>query len=234
MTAICFSKHTFRYFAGARRHADDRAWFDANKHLYEQHLLVPFTHLVMELRRALSPLLPGIEFGAKKITKPLLRKPKDEPGPVLRPNATAFFSEPATSMFEMNPGIYLSFGAKAEDNILGCGIYMPSARQLRELRPKLCSDFQTIDRLLRSSSLAKHWNGLAGEKYTRFPKDYDPEVDSAKYLWHKQFFLSKHLTQEDVLQTDFIDTTVASLKAAVPFLNWTRQAVGLYRRPPAS
>ena len=232
MADIAFSKKTFTYFDGALLNVNDREWFESNRGQYEEHVEIPLTHLVLQLKHELSASLPGIEFSVRKISKPLLRKTEDESGPALRDKATAFFSELATSMFEMNPGIYLSFGAKAEDDVIGCGLYMPSSRQFKELRPKLCADFQTLSACLENKRLNRYWAGLVGDRHKRFPKGFDENDRSAKYLRHKQFFLGKDLTREDVLRSDFIETTSAAMKAAVPFLQWTREAVGIYRAEP--
>ena len=191
--------------------------------LYAEHVEVPLTHLVMELKRELSPLLPGIDFSPRKIAKPMLRVSKGTDGPVVRDKVTAFFAEAATSMFETNPGIYLSLGASPDDSVYGCGMYMPSARQMRELRPKLCADFASFEAIMRSAGMKKHWNGLIGDTYQRFPKEFDQESPAAQYLWHKQFFIGKGLTRENVLRSDFIDETVAAFKAASPFLSLDSQ-----------
>ena len=234
MREFVFTKKTFAYFDGARKHATQRAWFDANRAVYEQHVAVPLTHLVMEVKRELSPLLPGIDFTPRKLAKPLLRVTKSSDGPVVRDKVSAFFAETATSMFETNPGIYVSLGSAPDDNVFGCGMYMPLARQVRELRPKLYEELDSFELTLLSPEMKRYWSGLIGDKYQRFPKDFDEDAPAAKYLWFKQFFVGKDLTRNEVVQPDFIEQTVKALKAAAPFLNWTRHAVGVYKRPPIS
>ncbi len=234
MADLAFTKQTFRYFDGARRHAQDRDWFDAHRAGYAAHVEVPFTHLVSELKERLAVLLPGVVFSPRKISKPLRRRAQDDEGPsspLLRENTFVFLQEPATSMFETNPGLYVSLGATPEHNLRGCGLYMPSARQMKELRPRFATEAETLDRLLQADGLHTHWNGLSGGRYKRFPKDFDENAPGAAYLWHKQFFLSKPLTREDILHPEFIAHTVEAFAAAVPFLAWTRQAVGTYRKP---
>ena len=73
-------------------------------------------------------------------------------------------------MFETNPGIYLSLGAAPEDNVYACGMYMPSARQIRELRPKLCAEFASFEAITRSAGMKKHWNGLIGGQISALPQ----------------------------------------------------------------
>lgn len=227
-----FTTKTFAYFDDAHLRATDRDWFDEHQSVYAEHVEAPLTHLVMHLREQLSPLLPGIEFAPRKISKPLSRAPQKGPAQaVVRDKATAFFAEPATSMFEMNPGIYLSLGSLPEDNVYGCGIYMPTSRQLRALRPRLYADLESFESVLCSAAMRKHWSGLAGERYKRFPKDCDIDGAAAQYAWHKQFFVGKDLSRDEVIHPGFISRVVAAFKAAAPFLTWTRQAVGVYQRP---
>ena len=233
MAHLGFTRKSFAYFDGARRHAFDREWFDAHKAQYAEHVEVPLTHLIFSLKEQLAGALPGILFSPRKISKPLKRQnrvSKDKDGPLLRHNATAFFAETATSMFESNPGIYLSFGANEDDNVYGCGLYMPSSRQVKELRPHFGTERETLHRILHNRTFRKHWTGLSGDRYKRFPKDFDETAPGSEYLWQKQFFISRTPTRADVLQPEFIERTVEAMAAAVPFLTWTREAVGIYRK----
>ncbi len=231
MAAFNFTRKTFAYFDGAHRHAADREWFDVHKEQYVEHVEVPFTHLILSLRERLDGSLPGIVFSPRKISKPLKRQSKDNTGPLLRSKATAFFAETATSMFESNPGIYLSLGADEKDNICGCGLYMPSSRQVKELRPRFGTEHGALRRILGNKTFLKHWTGLSGDRYKRLPRDFEEPAPGSEYLWHKQFFLRRNPSREDVLQPDFIERTADAMAAAVPFLAWTRDAVGIYRKP---
>lgn len=226
-----FTRKTFTYFDGAGRHSADRNWFEAHRQQYVEHVEVPFMHLILSLKEQLGEALPGIVFSQRKISKPLKRQSEDKVGPLLRPNVTAFFAETATSRFESNPGIYLSLGGKDDGNICGCGLYMPSSRQMKELRPRFGSDHERLRSILTAKNFRKHWTGLSGERYKRFPKDFAEESPGSEYLWQKQFFLSRTSSRDDVMQPGFIEETVDAVVAAVPFLTWTREAVGTYRKP---
>jgi uncharacterized protein (TIGR02453 family) len=233
---FAFSRGTFGYFEAASRHVGDREWFEGHREEYAKCVEVPLTHLVVELGRELGALLPGIAFSPRKISKPLLRrtgagKMTDEDGPAVRTTATAFFSEPATSMFETNPGIYVSVGAGAEDNIIGCGLYMPSSRQIKALRPAFVADYTRIDAILRSRTLKKYWHGLNGDRYVRFPKGFEEGVQGTEYLWHKQWLLSKRVSRDEVMAPTYVGDTVRAFKAAMPFVAWTRETVGVYKKP---
>ena len=228
-----FSSKTFAYFDGAKKNQHDRGWFESNRELYTDAVEVPFEHLVHLLHLRLAPSLPGISFSARKITKPVARAGKDASGPAHRLKTTASFSEKTTSMFESNPGFYVSLGADAEDNVIGCGLYMPSARQFRELRPRLALDPPELREILDEQALKAHWAGLSSEHFTRFPRGFDDAAPGAHYLRHRNWLLSKTLTRKAVAGPSFIEDTVEAFAAALPFLAWTRTAVGVYRKAKA-
>ncbi len=225
-----FSSKTFAYFDAVHRNAHDRNWFEQNRELYTEHVEVPFEHLVRSLHDRLGSALPGISFSARRISKPVLRQ-KDATSPALRDKVTVFFGEKTVSMFETNPGIYISIGASPDDNVIGCGLYMPSARQFRELRPRLAMDPPELRALLAESDLQKHWAGLGGDRFSRFPRGFDQATPGAEYLWQKQWLLSKSLKRTAVTKASFLTETTEAFAAALPFIAWTRKAVGVYKKP---
>jgi uncharacterized protein (DUF2461 family) len=77
--------------------------------------------------------------------------------------------------------------------------------------------------------LKRVWGGLAGEKYKRFPKAFDQDHPAAKYLWHKQYYIHQSFTRTQVKSPKFVVQVVKDLGAAMPFLQWLRKSVGVYR-----
>lgn len=222
-----FNKKTFEYFDGAVKNRKNLKWFERNQDLYLEHVKEPFSILIKKCELDLSDLYPGISFETK-VSQPTYRKNKiPVDGTVIKQNAWVFFAEKATSMFEMNPGIYISIGH--EENILGCGVYMPSSRQIKLLRSWITNHPERAKKIIEDKKFKKVWGDLGGEKYKRFPKEYDPEAPGAEYLWYKQFFVGQELKRSEVISKDFTKKVLSDLKVAAPFLNWTREVVGKYR-----
>lgn len=230
MNQFRFSRKTFKYFEEARKNADSRPWFESHKSDYEENVIVPFTHLIVQMKEQFRDQLPGIDISTKKIAKPLRRQIQGSAEPLIRSKTTAFFSEPATSMFESNPGIYISLGASPADNLYGVGLYDVSSRQMNRLRPAFISDPAAADACLKNRSIEKHWGGLSGERLKRFPKGFEETAPGAEYLWHKQFLLSKSLTRTVITKDTFIETAIEDFAAAVPFFQWLRATAGVYKK----
>lgn len=223
-----FSRKTFQYFEAAKKNKKKKDWFLKNKDQYEAVVKEPYTILIRELDERLSARLPRILIAPRKISRPHRPKNKAEVLGYARASAMFFLSERQTSIFEWNPGLYMQLGDEKEDNLIGMGLYGPSSRQIKRLRKAFVDDYKTLDKILADRKLKKYWGGLAEEKYKRFPKDYSVEDPAAKYLWYKQFFLSRHFTRKEVTSKDFADTVIKSFEAGLPLFAWIREAVGVY------
>lgn len=231
MKQIKFTKNTFAYFDQAHKNKNNPNWFNKNSELYKTEVHDPFTQLILQIDKAIGPHLPKIDIPKKHPSRPLRAKNRAaHEGGLIKDFSHFTLWEKRTSLFEWNPGIHFQLGHKKDDNFIGVGLYMVSSRQLSLLRHHLFTDFDTIHDILKQRSLKKSWGSIQGETYKRFPKGFDPEDSRSRYLWHKQFYLSKNYSRTEVLKKDFQNQLIKDLKIAMPFFSWVRQAVGTYER----
>lgn len=225
-----FSKDSFRYFDLAKKNPNKKAWFDKNDTLYLESVKKPMSELVIKIWEKFGDDLPKMEISPKKITRPLRNKNKITPdNPLIKKDSSFFLAEKATSRFEWNPGIYFQISEDKESNFFGVGLYMTSSRQMKKMRRGIVENYDHFDRIMKNPKLKKRWGSLAGEVYTRFPKEYDETAPYAKYLKHKQFYLSKHYTRTQMMQKNFLQEFIKDLEAAMPFFLWARDRVGTYQ-----
>ncbi len=221
-----FGAKTFNYFQEATKHRKDMKWYEKNENLYREHVKEPFEILLKKCEIELSDTFPGINFDVK-VSQPLFRKNKIPlDGTIIKPNSYVFLAEKATSMYEMNPGIYFSVGAS--ETILGIGLYMPTSRQIKLLRAWITSHPEQAKAIFGARKLKNVWGDLAGDKFKRFPRDYDPSAPGAEYLWLKQFYVAQSLKRSEVTKKDFSKKFFLNIKTAAPFLNLLREIVGKY------
>lgn len=225
-----FSKKTFQYFELAQKNQNNRNWFEKNKDLYLEHVRAPFEALVLELGKHFRKDLPGIQIDPKSVTRPLRQAHRARGEGLVKNFSHITLWEKRSSLFEWNPGIHVQFGAKADDNFVGLGLYMISSRQMSLLRNALVDDFEEIDAILSNRALKKAWGDLKGDRYKRFPKGFSAEDPRTKYLWFKQFYLGQEYSRSEVVAKDFTKNLVKDLKLAIPFFKWVRQSVGTYQR----
>lgn len=226
-----FTKKTFQYFELAQKNRKNKKWFEKNHDLYVETVKTPFAHLITKLKKNLSSELPGIQFNPKKISQPLFRANRiPEDGSIIKTHAHFHAAEKALSMFETNPGLYLSVGHNPNETVTGLGLYMVSGRQLSLIRTAIDQDPEEFAEIMANKKFKKPWKGLGGEKYVRFPKGFNPESEGAKYLWHKQYYVGQDLTKSKLIQKSFADDFSKDCVAALPFLKWLRKTVGTYQR----
>lgn len=225
---LLFKRKTFQYFDLAKKNKKKKDYFQKNKEIYIANVKDPFGILLYELNERIGRKVPGVIIGPKKLSRPQRPKGKAEELGYTKASAMFFLSEKQSSIFEWNPGLFMQLGDEKPDNMIGVGLYGPTSRQTKRLRQALVNDYKTLDKILANKKLKKYWGSLADEKYKRFPKDFSPEDPAAKYLWYKQLFLRRRFTRKEVLSPGFADTVMNSFEAAVPFLQWVREAVGVF------
>lgn len=226
-----FSDKTFQYFDLAKKNQMNEKWFLKNKSLYEEHVKEPFSILIQQLDLRFGEKLPGIEINPKKVSRPLRPAHKQGPGEgIIKAESHVTLCEKKVSLYEWNPGIHIQFGAAEDENLLGVGLYMISSRQLKLMRRTIDDNFQDFDKIMNDKKLKKIWGGLAGEKYVRFPKEYDENARSAEYICYKQFYLDRPLIRKEVTSKDFFKRAGDELEASLPFLSWVRRTVGTYKK----
>ena len=226
-----FSNKTFQYFDLAKKNQMNEKWFVKNKPFYEEHVKEPFSILIQQLDLRFGDKLPRVELSPKKVSRPLRPKNKQEPGKgIVKCESHVTLWEKKVSLFEWNPGIHLQFGAASDENLLGVGLYMISGRQLKLMRRAIDENFSEFDKIMKDKKLKKVWGGLAGDKYVRFPKEYDENDRSAEYIWFKQFYLDRPLSRKEVMDKNFFKRVGEELEVALPFFLWVRDTVGTYKK----
>lgn len=230
--ALVFSKKTYLYFDGTKKNANNRKWFEKNHSLYLEHVREPFAFLVDSIAKEYSSDLSKIPIKSAKITRPLRNGSRAEDMGLIKTSTHLTLCEKNISRFEWNPAIHIQFGEKEDDNLIGVGLYMTSSRQLSLMRQNLDEDFHAIHKILSNKKLKTSWGELQGEKYKKFPKGFSADRPSAKYLWHKQFYISQQWTRQQVCAANFTKQVITDIGHALPFLNWVRSSVGVLSQIP--
>lgn len=223
-----FSRKTFEYFEGASKNRKNLKWFLKNESLYQEEVKHPFSTFLNKIEIDVKENFSGIRFDPRKISLPVYRTENiPEDGTVVKPFTWAFLSEKKTSLFEWNPGINIYIG---QEITFGLGLYHPSSRQMKLLRNRIMKDPSSLSRELKNKKFNTAWGDLTGEKYTRFPKEFDPEAPGSEFLWHKQFIVNQSFTRKEITSPGFAERIAGDLKAGAGFLSWVRETVGVYEK----
>ncbi len=208
-------------FLEALRENNDRAWFAANKSIYDEQLDAPFRELVRDLAARLDAT--GSEF-APNPKSPVYRIYRDVR---FSKNKDPYKTHLGASLHrggdKSSPGI-LYVHVQPAASFAAAGFYAPEAPLLRAIRQAIADDPSTFVDVTRDLQA----RGLAfGETdpLTRMPKGFEDHADSpaAEYLRYRSFIVARPIPDDDLERHDLAATIVEFAEVAHPLLEfvWT-------------
>jgi len=192
-----FSKQSLDFIRKASRQKKHE-WLDRNREEYEEVLVEPTRALMEAVGRDLRREAPGYRFPTRSFAR--IRRSAD------RAKAQGMYkdwigiqvSRDSGSMFEDLPGLYLHFSAK--EVFTAGGLYMPSSRQVKQIRAWIAEDASALEKLLKDRKFRSRFKELGDErKLKTFPRGYPedhPRIEWLKltgwYVWRavpkREFF----------------------------------------------
>jgi uncharacterized protein (TIGR02453 family) len=217
------NKEIFEFLSDLERN-NNREWFARNKKRYEDAKKM--------LEQFVTKLILNINFfdssiDIKDASKTFFRIYRDiRFSPNKDPYKTNFGSIIVPENYRHSceyPGYYLH--VQNNDNFVSMGIYMPSARILKQLRYAIDEDFDSFYDIVKR--LESSFGGLVREEDSlrRVPKDFDRNSPAAEYLKLKNFYVFKNFSNEDVLREDFLDTITSLYRKSYELKEWFVKAM---------
>ncbi len=177
-------------------------WLERNQAEIDLHLLGPYRYLASELKRSLAPQAHDYHFPQKGIGR--LKRP----GGGYKSWLSYSASRPSPTRFENNPSLFFLIQAEDDDGdhvLVAGGLYMPSSRQVREMRAALSRDTSAFEALFRSKSFSARFpGGFCPEKTSsRVPKGFDPEHPRIDWIKLQAFFVWRSYSRKEFTSRDF-------------------------------
>ncbi|MBB5912713.1 uncharacterized protein (TIGR02453 family) [Nocardia transvalensis] len=189
---------------------NSKAFWTANKHVYEQSVKQPMTALIAELEG---------DFGAAKIFRPYrdVRFSKDK-----KP-----YKDHQGAIVHVAPGTgwYVQIGAPGL--FVAGGIYASSPGQLARLRATIDDEVRgaELERIL--AKLTKSGYPTGGDKLKTQPKGYSADHPRIDLLRHKSLLVSKQFGCPDWLESPRAAKEIRkSWEAMRPLIEWLGAVVG--------
>lgn len=217
-----FSPELFRFLNRLKRN-NEREWFQPRKEEYEALGREPMQCLVDELGRLCAKTCPGIIFNPKKAVFRIYRDTRfsNDKTPY-KTHVAASFHLSKKSKDEETPGFYLHI--EPNEIFMAAGLYMPSSRQLKNIRANIASDPAALKKILGSTKFKGKFKKLQGEQLKRKPKDYAADHPDIELLRYKQFYIHLGYTTAQAQKKDFAKKVAADFAAAMPFIRWVAEA----------
>jgi uncharacterized protein (TIGR02453 family) len=112
-------------------------------------------------------------------------------------------------------GYYLHFEPAADRYLLGAGLYCPTKEVLRSVREQIMLEPDEFHRAVQACGKDFHLDWSTALK--RFPVGYNPDDKHSEYYRLKTFDVLLDLTEQDVLQPDYLPRALEQLQKCHPF-----------------
>jgi len=219
-----FGPELFSFLEDLRAN-NNREWFAANKHRYENHLLEPALAFIDAFAPRLAKISPHFRADARPSGGSLFRIYRDtrfakDKSPYKTNLGIHFRHERAKDAHA--PGYYLHIGPG--EAFAGGGLWHPSTDAATRIREAIVADPQRWKQATRSGAFAKRME-LGGDSLKRVPSWADAEHELADDLKRKDFFGSARLSGSDVVAPGFVDEYARICRAAAPLMQFLCDAV---------
>ena len=219
-----FGPELFSFLADLRAN-NDREWFAANRHRYEEQLLEPALAFIDAFAPRLEKISPHFRADARPSGGSLFRIYRDtrfskDKTPYKTTVGIHFRHERAKDAYA--PGYYLHIGP--DEVFAGAGIWHPGTEGATRIREAIVADPERWRRATRSGAFAKRLE-LGGDALKRVPAWADPEHPFADDLRRKDFFGWAHLGKDDVVARGFVDEYARICRAATPLMQFVCDAL---------
>ncbi len=207
---------TLEFFSELREN-NHRAWFDENRHRYE------------EVKKDYHRLIEEILLKMQQFDKSLSHlQVKDC---TFRINRDIRFSKDKTP-YKTHLSIIMSpFGKRLEfaayyvhldeqaGSFAGGGIYMPGSEALKKIRSEISGFYEDLEEVLGSKEFANTFDGLDSEKnvvLSRPPKGYDADHPAIDLLKYKSFTATKPMDNKILTDPKGVEIVTEILKKIKP------------------
>jgi uncharacterized protein (TIGR02453 family) len=219
-----FSPELFAFLAELREN-NDRDWFAANKHRYEEHVLEPALAFIETFRPHLDEISPHFRADARPSGGSLFRIYRDtrfskDKSPYKTNVGIHFRHERAKDAHA--PGYYLHIGPG--EVFAGGGIWHPPTDAATRIREAILADPERWRDATRGGASASRLE-LGGDSLKRVPPWADPEHPLADDLKRKDFFAWTRLGEEDVVTPGFVDQYARICRDAAPLVRFLCDAL---------
>tara|TARA_R110002072_G_scaffold19728_2_gene72795 strand:+ start:7335 stop:8006 length:672 start_codon:yes stop_codon:yes gene_type:complete len=105
------------------------------------------------------------------------------------------------------------------------GFFSPNSADLKLIREDIAHDSKPLREILSDSDFKKIWGSFEGEAVKTAPRGFDKDHPDIDLIRFKQFHLSHHFSDEDVLSEDFVFEIVKSFLVLRPYFDYMSEVL---------
>ncbi|SKB59770.1 TIGR02453 family protein [Soonwooa buanensis] len=201
---------------------NNRDWFNENKNLYVE-AQQNFITVVDDIIQGISNFDSSVQkLEAKSCVFRIYKDTRfSKDKTPYKTNMGASLAEKGTKTLS-HAGYYIHL--QPGQSFLAGGVYMTETANLKLLRQKISGESEEFLNILNNKSFKKNLE-LRGDRLVKAPQGFDKEDPMADYLKYKQFTVFHQLTDEEVLDKNFVGKAVKIFKEIYPFNQFLNEAL---------
>jgi uncharacterized protein (TIGR02453 family) len=193
-----------------------RAWFQANKALYEAELKEPMLAIIRRVTEAMMDFAPEHVRPAEKSFFRIYRDTRfSSDKKPYKEHVAAWWSH---SGLGKTSGAGFYFHIAPKEVTIAAGAYMPEKEQLAAIRHWLVEHHAEFRKILRRPAVMKAFREFEGTPLTRTPKGFPVEHASDDLIRCRQWGISATLPVEAALEPGFAAEIVRHYRLAAPLV----------------
>jgi len=223
-----FSKKTIDFFKGLEKN-NSKEWFDQNRDIYDDYLMIPATLYIKEMGEKLKTISPGIVADPRR-DKSIFRLNRDVRfGANKQPYKThlgIYFWDGKGKKLE-NPGFY--FQLDKSKIMFGVGMHIFPREMLNPYRDAVTDPELGVELKKIITKISKNTDYKLGwTKYKKIPKGYDPNHPNKDYLLYGGIgFMYEGKNPKALFDKNFIDYSFKIFNEMSPIHKWLKKINGL-------
>lgn len=215
-----FPKETFAFLEGIAKH-NEKAWFEANRPLYEAGYVAPARAFVEAMGPKLRALSAGVQFEPKingsigRVNRDIRFSKDKRP---YKDHLDIWFWHGDKKGWDL-PGFYVRLMPYA--TYLGTGLHSMMGEQLDSFRQSVIhprSGRTLLAAIAKVESSGEY--SIGGKTRKLAPRGFEVDTDRAEYLLHEGLFASANLPGTVAAQADFVDVAFRHFKNTWPVGKW--------------
>lgn len=205
---------------------NQKAWFDANRHIYQEKVRKPFLAftqaLIEELGKRDARLVQPAASCLFRINRDIRFSKNKDP---YKLHMAAAISVNGKKDAAGRLGLYFQFSPEAI--IFAGGAYAPDKMELKRIRDHIADHPAKFEKAISDGSFRKRYGGIQGDKNKRLTEsEHKAAAEMQPLMYNKQFYyMAQYEDAMPLLKDNLLEWTLAHYDDALPVANYFEQAL---------
>jgi uncharacterized protein (TIGR02453 family) len=226
-----FRPAAFQFLQDLARN-NEKAWFEANRDVYEREVRGPMRLLVETLDARLGSIAPEIIGDARRSMFRIYRDVR------FSRNKAPFKTNAGAWLYHRDAGRKVGtvgegggagfyFHIDPSTCFMAGGIWMPARPALLRVREAIAAHPTALTRLTSAPGFRRRFDGLSEEaKLRRVPRDFPPDHPAGEWLKLQSFTARASIERSVVTSRRLVDQLCRDFALLVPLVRWLNRALG--------